>query len=225
MVSARAMAPPRTQRGRLLVLAPHPDDETLGAGALIRQSADEGWYAGTVYLTDGGASHPGRVEGARARLVQTRRREARCALSRLIGRSVPLPLLLGWRDAEPAERGSARWRATLRRLHGYCRRHRVGRIAVSAITDAHCDHVAAARLARDVAALSGNAIGVFEYRIWSQRPENARWLWRSKPLAPGIRRRALAAHRSQCSAALGPGFRLPFTIGWTPRADLLQAVA
>ena len=225
VVGARLLTRPRSRRGRLLVLAPHPDDETLGAGALIRQSADEGWYAGTVYLTDGGASHPNHEAGARAKLVRVRRREARRALSWLIGYSVPGPLWLGWRDAEPAQPGSARWQATVRRLHAYCRRHRVGRIAVSSIADAHGDHVAAAGLARDVAARSGHAIELFEYHIWSQQPAKARGLWRSKPLAPGIRRRALAAHRSQCSAALGPGFRVPFAIGWTPRADLLQAVA
>ena len=46
-------------RGRpLLVLAPHPDDESLGCGALLAQ-AFAGAGAHVACLTDGAASHPG----------------------------------------------------------------------------------------------------------------------------------------------------------------------
>ncbi|WP_312082777.1 PIG-L family deacetylase, partial [Brevundimonas sp.] len=46
---------------RWLVIAPHADDETLGAGALIRQAAETGRLAGVVVLTDGAGSHEGVV--------------------------------------------------------------------------------------------------------------------------------------------------------------------
>ena len=38
---------------RLLVIAPHPDDEILGAGGLMRRVHDLGGLVHVVYLTDG----------------------------------------------------------------------------------------------------------------------------------------------------------------------------
>jgi LmbE family N-acetylglucosaminyl deacetylase len=38
---------------RLLVIAPHPDDEILGAGGLMRRVHDLGGFVHVVYLTDG----------------------------------------------------------------------------------------------------------------------------------------------------------------------------
>ena len=44
--------------GRLLVVAAHPDDECLGAGALIADAADLGVPVTVLVLTDGEGSHP-----------------------------------------------------------------------------------------------------------------------------------------------------------------------
>ncbi|WP_242497813.1 bifunctional PIG-L family deacetylase/class I SAM-dependent methyltransferase [Microbacterium protaetiae] len=43
---------------RLIVLAAHPDDETLGAGGLIATAAGRGIPVTVVVMTDGGSSHP-----------------------------------------------------------------------------------------------------------------------------------------------------------------------
>ena len=43
---------------RLVVVGAHPDDETLGAGALIAECAAAGIDVTVVVVTDGGASHP-----------------------------------------------------------------------------------------------------------------------------------------------------------------------
>ncbi len=45
--------------GRLLVLSPHPDDETLAAGGLLHDLTSIGWRTMVVVATDGAASHPG----------------------------------------------------------------------------------------------------------------------------------------------------------------------
>jgi LmbE family N-acetylglucosaminyl deacetylase len=65
---------------RLVVVAPHPDDEILGAGGLLQQMARAGVETVLVAVTDGEASHP----GARARdLAERRAGETRSALHRL----------------------------------------------------------------------------------------------------------------------------------------------
>lgn len=70
---------------RWLVIAPHADDETLGAGALIHQAAEARRLAGVVILTDGAGSHDHSDAASRARLVRTRRLEAGRAVRRLAG--------------------------------------------------------------------------------------------------------------------------------------------
>ncbi|MGC6398952.1 PIG-L deacetylase family protein [Sphingomonas sp. FW199] len=221
MRAARLLTPPAGRCRRLLVLAPHPDDETLGAGALIRQAVTERWYGGTVYLTDGGASHPAADPAARARLVRARQREARVALRRLGDPAARLPATLNWPDAAPLAPDSKGYRCAVRRLSAYCRRLGIGMIAVTSPRDPHCDHVAAAALAHAVGTATRSAIRIVEYGVWSDGGGVAGRLWRTRPLAPGIRRSALAAHRSQRSAAYGPGFRVPLQAGWSPSRDIL----
>ena len=45
--------------GRVVVVAAHPDDETLGAGGMLAELAAAGRPADVVVVTDGSASHPG----------------------------------------------------------------------------------------------------------------------------------------------------------------------
>ena len=44
--------------GAVLVIAPHPDDETLGCGLAIRAALAAGRDVAVLLLTGGGASHP-----------------------------------------------------------------------------------------------------------------------------------------------------------------------
>ena len=92
---------------RLLVIAPHPDDEVLGAGGLMQRVHATGGAVRVVYLTDG----DGYPEGVReSDHVQTptakdylgygkqRRREARAALVRL-GLADAFQTFLGFPDS------------------------------------------------------------------------------------------------------------------------------
>ncbi len=65
-------------RGRVLVLAPHPDDETLGCGGLLALHRDQEDPVMIVFLTDGCAGDP---EGyyPRDHYVRIRQAEARQA--------------------------------------------------------------------------------------------------------------------------------------------------
>jgi LmbE family N-acetylglucosaminyl deacetylase len=77
---------------RLLVVAPHPDDETIGAGGLIQSVREAGGAVRVVYLTDGEAYPDGvRAVGHRSKPYpvnyrdygKRRQREARDALRTL----------------------------------------------------------------------------------------------------------------------------------------------
>ena len=67
----------------LLVVAAHPDDETLGAGGLLRRAARSGARIVVVIATDGEASHPHSPTHDRATLAQRRRDEVRGSVALL----------------------------------------------------------------------------------------------------------------------------------------------
>lgn len=67
----------------LLVIAPHADDETIGAHALITRLRRRGVAVRVVVVTDGRASHPDSPRWPRARLVRERQRETRRAMRRI----------------------------------------------------------------------------------------------------------------------------------------------
>jgi LmbE family N-acetylglucosaminyl deacetylase len=202
MVTAERLTASRWAGARWLVLAPHPDDETLGAGALIAHAASSGRLGGIVYLTDGTGSHP----AGTPRLAVTRRAEARHAIGRLGAGSVAIDWL-GWQDAHPHHPECRSFARDAARLAACLRHRRIDAVAVTDHSDDHCDHVAAYRLAAAAAALARRPITLFAYHVWSAVPPASRRV--VTPAMPqGRRAHALRAHRSQMSPLMGDGFRL-----------------
>lgn len=209
----------RFATARWLVLAPHADDETLGAGALVAEAAGAGRLAGVVYLTDGAGSH---ANGG-SKLARLRQREARLAVRRLAGRAAPLPVFLGWPDAHPFAVGSAAWRVAVRRLACLIRARSVDAIAVTGAQEPHCDHTAFHALACAAIASAHRAVALLDYRVWTDPAvPAARLTLRTRAMPPGQRRHALLAHRSQTSAAFGAGFRLARAAWRMPASDVLH---
>ena len=68
---------------RVLVLAPHPDDEILGCGGALADLLERGARVDVVLVTDGAAG--ARSEGERGRIASQRMEESRRALEALGG--------------------------------------------------------------------------------------------------------------------------------------------
>src|ERR1700712_111201 len=66
--------------GTCLILAPHPDDESLGCGGLIASCVAAGRTPLVVILTDGAGSHPNSRTFPPDRLRAVRAQEARDAV-------------------------------------------------------------------------------------------------------------------------------------------------
>jgi LmbE family N-acetylglucosaminyl deacetylase len=208
----------RLGEGGLVVVAPHPDDESLGCGGLIAESSAEGRRTRVVVVSDGTGSHPGSKAYPKARLRDLRENEARQAVEelgldpnkdveflRLPDRYVPS-------DGPLAERAIERIVASA---------HGVGAAAlfVSWRHDPHCDHQASYRLAR-AAQRRLTAVKLFEYTVWGATLPGA------TPVEPaggfrleigrrlGQKRLAINAHRSQTADLISDdpnGFRLTET--------------
>ncbi|HET7436653.1 MAG TPA: PIG-L family deacetylase [Thermoanaerobaculia bacterium] len=118
--------PARLRGERLLVLAPHPDDEVIGCGGLLAQHLQERRATRVVIATD----------GAEAGNAETRQRESRAALS-LLGS--PEILFLGHPDRQLGDEASAALREAIADFHPDL-------ILVPSPIEIHPDHFALARL-------------------------------------------------------------------------------
>jgi N-acetylglucosamine malate deacetylase 1 len=172
----------------------------LGTGGLLAALAGRRARVTAAFLTDGSASHVGAPRWSPGRIAAVRASEAAAALRMLkVGET---PMALGWRDAAPAAVGSTAWEATVRRLVTHCRRRRLRRVVASWEADPHCDHGAAAQVAREVARRLRTR--PLFYVVWGWTlPDLDRRLAGVRATAlpvtrwRGYQRRALACHRTQ----------------------------
>lgn len=81
----------------IVVVAAHPDDETLGFGATSAMLAGMGVRVRVVSVSDGGASHQGLSPLERHRLERVRRAELHRAVTAL---GLPAPISLGLPDGK-----------------------------------------------------------------------------------------------------------------------------
>ena len=197
--------------GTLLVVAPHPDDESLGCGGLIACAADARRKVLVAVLTDGAASHPGSRAWPAARLAGLRDAEVRAAVRRLAGTRADVATF-GAPDGRLREHGQAAqaWLASL------VEDRRIVSVVTSWEADPHPDHKAAFALAAVQAARSGAAL--FAYPIWGltlEADDDAGVVGPCLSLDVSAvldrKRAAIAAHRSQTTGLIEDdprGFRL-----------------
>jgi len=187
--------------GPLLVLAPHPDDESLGCGGLIADCQARGQAVHVLVLTDGAGSHPGSRAWPPARLIALRAEETRAAAAAL---GVPPEQVgfLGLADGHAPVWG-APLRATARRVAEHARARGIRTICTTWSGDPHSDHVAAYR----AAALAAPMIGarLFCFPVWGWTLPAHAWVPPTPSrggrigIAPYLaaKQRAIACHRSQ----------------------------
>lgn len=86
-----------TGTGDVVVLAPHPDDESLAMGGAIAAASAAGHRVQVVIVTDGSRSHPNSRSHPPDRLAALRRSEAELAVA-ILTNGGPAPLWLGFPD-------------------------------------------------------------------------------------------------------------------------------
>lgn len=196
--------------GRCVVLAPHPDDESLGCGGFIAACVDAGRPPLVAILTDGTGSHPNSREYPHDRLRAVRQQEARCAI-RHLGLPDSHLIFLGQPDTSAPHAGPA-FDAVVQALRGHVDAGTT--ILAPWRHDPHCDHEAASLIA--------GAVGVrhLAYPVWGWTlppgtpvRDRAQAGWRldvGRHL--GAKRRAILSHRSQYGGLITDdptGFQLP----------------
>ncbi len=208
--------------GNCLVLAPHPDDESLGCGGLIARCCVESRPPVVVILTDCGGSHPGSRRDPPAKLAPLREPEAARAVQAL---GLPAERLTFLREPDTkAPHGRPAFDQIVVRQAAYLRRFDCSAIVAPWRFDPHCVHAAAARMATETARIA--YVRHLSYPVWGWTlpddtvlEEAAVRGWRLGVASQlDAKRCAIAAHASQFGQVIDDvpdGFQLP--------VDLLRA--
>ena len=150
------------QPGTVLVLAPHPDDESLGCGGLIATACASGMPPVVVILTDGCRSHPNSRTHPAERLRQLRESETMAAAKHL-GLPEERIVFMGFADAAAPVAGP-RFDDAVTALTMLIRDYGCPTVLTTWRHDPHCDHAAAAAIAAAACRITGAEL--FAYPVW-----------------------------------------------------------
>jgi LmbE family N-acetylglucosaminyl deacetylase len=178
---------------RAVVVAPHPDDEIIGAAGLIQALRRQGSAVRIIVVSNGAASHPNSGAWPSERLIAARQQESLLAL-RCLGVSRHHVTFLGLPDGGLSAR-AVLCRQRLGRAIRQCRG--LDMLVGPAMTDAHPDHRAVAAALRDTR-FAGRRM---TYQVWP--PHRARVArCRTVSLAGGAaaKRSLIRMHRTQLGA-------------------------
>lgn len=195
-----------TKSDRVLVLAPHPDDESIACGGLLLAARAAGAARRVVLLTDGD-NNPWpqrwiekrwRIDAvARARWGARRRAEAQTALD-MLGVDADERAFLGWPDLgatpllmhEPARTAQA----LVAQIEAFHPTH----VAMPALTDEHPDHSAAHIAARfALARASVPAPECLLYAIHGVKSDEQTQVVELDAAQRELKRRAILQHETQ----------------------------
>jgi LmbE family N-acetylglucosaminyl deacetylase len=190
---------------RAVVIAPHPDDETLGAGGTIAMLLDKGAETVVVFASNGEASHPVSTAISPRELSARRTAESAAALDALTPAVDARIAVVRWQLPDGGlagrEEAMAERLGELLQPGDWC--------LATWDRDGHPDHEAVGRAARDGSASAGARL--LSYPVWA-------WHWAAPPGLPWSRasrlvlsqsartrkRQAVACYKSQIEP-LGPG--------------------
>jgi LmbE family N-acetylglucosaminyl deacetylase len=201
----------------VLIVAPHPDDETLGCGGAIALLRSQGCDVSVLVVTDGTQSHPRSRKYPAPVLEQLRQQETCLALS-VLGMPPEAVTFLRLPDGELSTA------AALRSTQNICRDY-LKALAPKIVFlpwrhDPHPDHRATWQLLTDAIVDSDIVARLVEYPIWGWDVQQLHRLpaptqvqaWRLDIQAVlDVKQQAIAAYRSQITNLIDDdpeGFRL-----------------
>ncbi|WP_324678359.1 PIG-L deacetylase family protein [Hymenobacter sp. GOD-10R] len=205
--------------GRTVVIAPHPDDESLGCGGLMATLRAMLVPVAAVLITDGTMSHPHSRKFPPAARRALREAEFAEALS-LLGVEADASLLLGLPDGAVTDLPPAAFEQAVASLTKYLEDWAPATIVVPWRRDPHPDHRATSKLVQAAVARLPIAPRVLEYLVWAWERAAPDDLPRSDEVTGwrldistvlAQKQQAIAAHRSQIDGIIDDdptGFQL-----------------
>lgn len=207
------------RRLRVLVVAPHPDDDAIGCGGTLARLARRGARISVTYVTDGSASHLRSRRFPPPVLRDIREHEARAALRTLGIRCEPQ--FLRAPDSGLSGLGALERERLVKALVGRIARLRPQLVFAPWSRDPHPDHVVTAAIVADALRAARRKPTLLAYGVWlpvrgsaadQPRPDEAAIYDVSLRAADReVKRAAIMQHRSQTGTLIDDdpdGFRI-----------------
>jgi LmbE family N-acetylglucosaminyl deacetylase len=202
-----------------VIVAPHPDDEALGCGGLIRLLTEARQTVRVVFVSDGAMSHPDSRDYPYDQRVALREAEAREATGIL---GVPADRVIFFRlpDTQVPREWDERFASTTDRIVRQLVEWRVDTLVVPWRRDPHGDHRGSWELFRTAARRHDGKLRWIEYPVWMWEATNTVDLPRPDEMIAwkldvvdqlDRKEEAIRAHRSQWAGVIADdpsGFQL-----------------
>lgn len=204
-----------------VVVAPHPDDETLGCGGAIALLQQRSIPVHILVMSDGTQSHPQSKKYPPKRLKKRREQETQTALQ-ILGLEAGAATFMGWGDANVPSLGSKDFQDAVNRCRSYLRDRAPSLLFVPWQHDRHRDHRATWEIVQTCLQDCSWHPQQLAYAIWGSEaaglpcvPPGATG-WRLDIRAvESLKRQAVMAHQSQTTDLINDdptGFRLTPTM-------------
>lgn len=152
-------------RQRVTIVAPHPDDETLGCGGAISLLCHKGYDVRVLVISDGTRSHPNSRTYPAHALQSIRARETQTAMT-MLGVNRSEITFLGLKDGSVPTLTSANFPTAKTLCQNYLRVARPDTIFLPWRFDPHPDHRATWQLMKAAILGLGLTPQTIEYPIW-----------------------------------------------------------
>ncbi len=162
---------------KILVIAPHPDDGSLGCGGTLALMTRGKTEIHILYVTDGSASHPGHPLLDPTAIAALRREEARSAMA-ILGVDQGMVTFLNAPDGRLPELAADPKGGLSGKIAEQLLAVRPDAIFLPFRRDGSTEHEAAFEIVRRALGQAGLATRVFEFPVWS-------W-WNPTLLVPSI---------------------------------------
>jgi LmbE family N-acetylglucosaminyl deacetylase len=155
----------KIDRQRVLIVAPHPDDETLGCGGSIALLCRKGYDVSVLVISDGTGSHPNSRKYLAADLQALRSQETLTALA-ILGVDRSAITFLNLKDGAIPSVTSPNFRTAKSRCQKYLNQILPDTIFIPWRSDPHPDHRATWQLIQAAILSLGITPQLIEYPIW-----------------------------------------------------------
>ncbi len=142
-----------------VVLAPHPDDETLGCGGLIALKRDRGVPVTVVFMTDGAHSHVHLVDAQELAARRRREADAACAVLGVEHSAVNHLMIRDGALSDSAQQAMELLAPLLDNSQGH-------QLIVPHPDESPLDHRATFQIAEQVLRRSGDTMDALLYPVW-----------------------------------------------------------
>ncbi|MBE9118040.1 PIG-L family deacetylase [Lusitaniella coriacea LEGE 07157] len=204
-----------------VVVAPHPDDESLGCGGAIALLQQRSIPAHILVMSDGTQSHPQSKKYPPERLKRLRERETQTALQKL-GLEPEAATFMGWGDSQIPAFGSKFFPEAVSGCRSYLRDRAPSLLFVPWQHDRHRDHRATWEIVQSCLQTWQQPPQQLAYAVWGSEaaglpcipPDATGWRLDIRSVE-SLKRQAVMAHQSQTTDLINDdptGFRLTPTM-------------